>query len=147
MSTEQSQPNPLLLLISLGKEARNASTLDELGFMLVNDSRALSVYRQALLWSAGRGVTHLSGVVMPERHSPFMQWALRLCEHLSGKPDLAFKTLSVVDLPEPVGPVTRMMPFGLAMRSRMRFSFAGSRPRLEKSNRCWPRSRRLTFSP
>lgn len=100
MTVEQTQPNPLLLLISLGKEARHASTLDELGFMLVNDSRALSVYRQALLWSAGRGVTHLSGVVMPERHSPFMQWAVRLCEHLSGKPDLAFKTLSVVDLPE-----------------------------------------------
>lgn len=102
MSSEQSQPNPLLLLIGLGKEARNASTLDELGFLLVNDSRALSGYRQALLWSAGRGVTHLSGVVIPERHSPFMQWALRLCEHLSDKPDLAFKTLSVMDLPEPL---------------------------------------------
>ena len=100
MSTEQTQPNPLLLLISLGQKARLAATLDELGFLLVNDSKALSGYRQALLWSAAQGVTHLSGVVMPERHSPFIQWAGRLCEHLSGKPDLAFKTLSVVDLPE-----------------------------------------------
>lgn len=100
MSLEQAQPNPLLMLINLGKEARNASSLDELGFMLVNDSRALSVYRQALLWSADRGVTHLSGVVLPERHSPFIQWAGKLCEHLSHKPDLANKTLSVQDLPE-----------------------------------------------
>jgi multidrug resistance efflux pump len=100
MSVEQAQPNPLLMLINLGKEARSASSLDELGFMLVNDSRALSVYRQALLWSADRGVTHLSGVVLPERHSPFIQWAGKLCEHLAHKPDLADKTLSVLDLPE-----------------------------------------------
>ncbi|MGV0986541.1 MAG: efflux RND transporter periplasmic adaptor subunit [Limnohabitans sp.] len=100
MSTEQAQPNPLLILIQLGKEARSASTLDELGFMLVNDSRVLSGYRQALLWSADQGVTHLSGVVIPERHSPFIQWAGKLCDHLSGKTDLSFKTLSVLDLPE-----------------------------------------------
>lgn len=100
MSVEQPQANPLLSLIGLGQKARQAGSLDELGFLLVNDSKALSGYRQALLWSQSRGVTHLSGVVMPERHSPFMQWAGRLCEHLSGKTDLAFQTLSVVDLPE-----------------------------------------------
>lgn len=100
MSTEQAQHNPLLNLINLGKDSRSASSLDELGFLLVNDSRVLSVYRQALLWTSAQGVTHLSGVVMPERHSPFMQWAGKLCEHLSGKLDLAFKTLSVLDLPE-----------------------------------------------
>lgn len=100
MSGEQAQSNPLLSLIGLGQKARQAGSLDELGFLLVNDSKALSGYRQALLWSADRGVIHLSGVVIPERHSPFIQWAGRLCEHLSGKPDLAFKTLQVLDLPE-----------------------------------------------
>lgn len=99
MSAEPTPSNPLLTLIGLGQRARQAASLDELGFLLVNDSKALSGYRQALLWSQSQGVTHLSGVVMPERHSPFMQWAGKLCEHLSGKPDLAFKTLSVVDLP------------------------------------------------
>ena len=98
MSAEQPQANPLLTLISLGQRARQAASLDELGFLLVNDSKMLSGYRQALLWSQSQGVTHLSGVVMPERHSPFMQWAGKLCEHLSAKPNLAFKTLSVVDL-------------------------------------------------
>lgn len=99
MSGEQVQTNPLLSLIGLGQKARQAGSLDELGFLLVNDSKALSGYRQALLWSQEQGVTHLSGVVMPERHSPFIQWAGRLCTHLSGQPDLAFRSLSVQDLP------------------------------------------------
>ena len=100
MSVEQTQPNPLLSLIGLGQRSRQAGSLDELGFLLVNDSTALSSYRQALLWSQDQGVTHVSGVVMPERHSPFIQWVGRVCEHLSDKPDLAFKTLSVLDMPE-----------------------------------------------
>jgi len=99
MSDAQAQSNPLLTLIGLGQKARNAASLDELGFLLVNDSKALSNYRQALLWSASQGVTHLSGVVIPERHSPFMQWAVKLCAHFSEKPELAFKTLSLMDLP------------------------------------------------
>ncbi|MEY2947654.1 MAG: hypothetical protein RL084_1051 [Pseudomonadota bacterium] len=99
MSTEQTQSNPLLSLIGLGQKARQAGTLDELGFLLVNDSKVISGYRQCLLWHHKQGVTHLSGVVIPERHSPFIQWAGRLCEHLSGKTDLAFKTVSVMDLP------------------------------------------------
>ena len=99
MSGEPLQ-NPLLSLIGLGQKARQAQSLDELGFLLVNDSKALSGYRQALLWRRDQGVTHLSGVVVPERHSPFMQWAGRLCAYLSDKPDLAFKTLQVRDLPE-----------------------------------------------
>ncbi len=100
MSTEQVPNNPLLALIGLGQKARQAVSLDELGFLLVNDSKAISSYRQCLLWSLSQGVTHLSGVVMPERHSPFIQWAGRLCEHLAGKPELFFKTVSVLDLPE-----------------------------------------------
>ena len=99
MSAEHTPPNPLLALIGLGQKARQAVTQDELGFLLVNDSKALSGYRQALLWWAERGVTHLSGVVMPERHSPFMQWASTLCKHLVGQPELAFKVLSVHDIP------------------------------------------------
>ncbi len=102
MSADLPQTHPLLELIGLGQKARQAGTWDELSFLLVNDSKALSAYRQALLWSADRGVTHLSGVLMPERHSPFMQWAGKLCEHLAGKPELAFKTLSVADLPTPL---------------------------------------------
>lgn len=100
MSATQVQSNPLLSLVGLGQKARQAASLEELCFLLVNDSKALSAYRQALVWWADRGVTHLSGVVMPDRHSPFMQWVGTLCEHLSGKPDLALKTLSVFDLPE-----------------------------------------------
>ena len=100
MSTAPTPSNPLLSLVGLGQKARQADSLDELGFLLVNDSKALSGYRHALLWWQAQGVTHVSGVVMPERHSPFIQWAGKVCEHLSGQPDLAFKSLSILDLPE-----------------------------------------------
>ena len=100
MSTAPTPSNPLLSLVGLGQKARQADSLDELGFLLVNDSKALSGYRHALLWWQAQGVTHVSGVVMPERHSPFIQWAGQVCEHLSGQPDLAFQTLSVQNLPE-----------------------------------------------
>ena len=97
MSAEQVLPSPLLALISLGQKARQVSSWDELGFLLVNDSKELSGYRQALLWTEERGITHLSGVVLPERHSPFMQWANALCQHLAAKPVLAYQTLTVQD--------------------------------------------------
>jgi len=92
-------PAPLLALIGLGQQARAAGSVSELGFLLVNDSRVLSPYRQALLWAADRGLSHLSGVIAPEPNSPFALWARRLCEHLSAQPDLALRTLGAADLP------------------------------------------------
>jgi len=75
--------NPLLTLIELGQRARAAATTAELGFLLVNDTRALLAYRQAALWLSDGGVRALSGVVSVDGNVPYAQWLQRLGRHLS----------------------------------------------------------------
>lgn len=84
--------NPLLTLIDLGHRARAATGVDELSFLLVNDSRRLTPYRQAALWFAGSGVRALSGVVQPDSNAPYAQWLDRLCRELSTGADVAAST-------------------------------------------------------
>lgn len=99
MSQAAPDAHPLLTLIGLGQQARQAGSLDELLFLLINGSKALMPYRQAWCWRAGQGISHVSGVLMPERHSPFMLWAVELSEHLARQPDLAERTLGRADVP------------------------------------------------
>ncbi len=77
--------NPLLTLIELGQRARAAATTAELGFLLVNDTRALLSYRQAVLWMADGGVRALSGVVSVDGNVPYAQWLQRLSRHLAAR--------------------------------------------------------------
>ena len=77
--------HPLLSLIDLGQKARQAGSLDELLFLLVNGSKLLMPYRQAWCWRTGAGISHVSGVLVPEHHSPFMQWALEVSRHLGSQ--------------------------------------------------------------
>ena len=62
--------HPVLALLDLSRRARAAASLDELAFLLVNDTRRLVPYRQAALWFAAGGVRTLSGVVQPEGNAP-----------------------------------------------------------------------------
>ncbi|HSW20915.1 MAG TPA: HlyD family efflux transporter periplasmic adaptor subunit [Ramlibacter sp.] len=74
----------VLALLDLSHRARAASSLDELAFLLVNDTRRLFPYRQAALWFADGGVRSLSGVVQPEANAPYVQWLNRLFGALAG---------------------------------------------------------------
>lgn len=83
-------PEPLALtarelgtLLDLGRRARQAPDTDVLGFLAVNDSHALTAYRQAALWLTGEGVKTLSGVVQLEANAPYAQWLDRVCQALS----------------------------------------------------------------
>lgn len=90
--------NPLLELLTLSRRARQSGSLQELAFLLVNDTRALVPYRQAALWVSGR-VKALSGVVEPEANAPYVQWLQRLCAFLrQGHAEPAFVT--AVQLPQ-----------------------------------------------
>src|SRR5947207_2760707 len=65
-------------LVQLLKRARRAGTVEELGFVMVNETHALLPYRQAALWqrharSAGK-VLAVSGSAVTERNAPFMLW-------------------------------------------------------------------------
>jgi hypothetical protein len=65
-------------LVQLLKRARRATTAEELGFVMVNETHALLPYRQAALWqrnAPGAGkVLAVSGAAVVERNAPFMLW-------------------------------------------------------------------------
>lgn len=78
-------PNASLLsLLQLQRRARDASTPEALGFVMVNETLQLLPYRQAVLWTeAGLGqVAAVSGLPQPDTSAPYVQWAGRLCRHL-----------------------------------------------------------------
>lgn len=68
-------------LVELLKRARHGATAQELAFIIVNESHALSAYRQAALWrreAKGRGsVVAISGSTAIERNAPFILWLNR----------------------------------------------------------------------
>ena len=71
-------------LLHLARRARHASSAEALGFIAVNETHALSDYRQAVLWFADRGVVALSGVVAPEANAPYVHWLEALCASVPG---------------------------------------------------------------
>ena len=75
--------HPAVLLLELGHRARQAQTVQELEFLLVNDTRLLLPYRQAVWWTQEGGVQTLSGVVQPDANAPYAQWVVQVCRHMA----------------------------------------------------------------
>lgn len=73
-----SQVSPLVVLLQLGQRVRRSGTLEELRFILVNESHTLVPYRQAVLWNASGKVEALSGVPTVDSRIPFVLWLNRL---------------------------------------------------------------------
>lgn len=65
--------NPLVALLELQDYAHKSSSTAELAFVMVNDTRALVDYRQAILFIDGK-VRAVSGVTAPEATAPFTLW-------------------------------------------------------------------------
>jgi len=76
----------LSTLVQLVKRARHAATVQELAFIMVNETHGLVPYRQAALWqreASGRGkVVALSGIPSVERNAPFTLWLNRALSRL-----------------------------------------------------------------
>ncbi len=72
---------PLLALLGLEEHARQAGNSAELAFVMVNDSRALVIYRQAALFIDGEGLKAVSGVTTIDRGAPFVLWLERMFRH------------------------------------------------------------------
>lgn len=72
----------LTSLLQLERDARHAESLVELGFLIVNDTRKLVPYRQALLWEVDdAGLLRIvagSGTSEVEPHAPYVVWAQRM---------------------------------------------------------------------
>lgn len=64
----------LATLISLGRRARDAESIEELRFLLVNETANLLSFHQAVFWSVKSGVLALSGVGMLDPTSPYVRW-------------------------------------------------------------------------
>ncbi|MBI3446412.1 MAG: HlyD family efflux transporter periplasmic adaptor subunit [Magnetospirillum sp.] len=74
--------NPLVALLGLEEHARQAATVDELGFVMVNDTRSLVEYRQAALVIDDR-LKAVSGVAAVEKGAPFTLWLERMVQRLA----------------------------------------------------------------
>ncbi|WP_227657575.1 efflux RND transporter periplasmic adaptor subunit [Candidatus Magnetaquicoccus inordinatus] len=75
----------LPLLLALAQRARQAASLQELRFIMVNESHSLFPYRQAMLWDQEGKVVTLSGIAQAEAHAPFVLWLQGLLrERLAG---------------------------------------------------------------
>lgn len=72
----------LTMLLQLQDRARRAGTVEELGFVLVNETHSFLPYQHCALWEPGgrRGtVSAVSGVAVPDRNAPYPLWLQRLC--------------------------------------------------------------------
>lgn len=70
----------LATLIRLLRRARGVSDRAELAFVLVNETSALVPFRQSALLDARGAVVALSGVAVPERNAPYVDWLRRLVQ-------------------------------------------------------------------
>lgn len=86
-------------LRALARQARQAGSEHELGFLLVNDSLALAPYRQSALWLVDGGVFSLSGVVQADANVPYAQWLAAVCRHLHALHGASVQPVDVRDLP------------------------------------------------
>ena len=91
--------HPAVLLLELGHRARQAKSVAELEFMLVNDTRLLLPYRQAVWWNQQQGVAALSGVMQPDRNAPYAQWVAQVCAHLAQAEGAEVRPVGPADLP------------------------------------------------
>jgi multidrug resistance efflux pump len=64
----------LVTLLDVEGRLLAATTRAELTFIAVNETHAVTPYRQAALWSAARGVETVSGLAVPDRNAPFLLW-------------------------------------------------------------------------
>lgn len=97
MGTSSQPDQAYLTLLQLEQEARNAESLDVLGYTMVNRARTLVAHRQAVLFrikdTGGLQVQAISDVSTPDPNAPFVRLLLRM-----GKAILAQET--VADLHE-----------------------------------------------
>ena len=99
MQDNAANPQALSTFLSLSRRARHAESDRELAFLLVNETHALSHYRQAALWLSAEGIFSLSGVLQIEANAPYVHWLTEVCEALKEKLEVSPIMFSAGDLP------------------------------------------------
>jgi multidrug efflux pump subunit AcrA (membrane-fusion protein) len=75
------RPAEMAAFLDLEERARSVATIEELSFIIVNETLTLLPYRQACLWSDRRGMIAHSGISAFEPTAPFTTWIERVCRH------------------------------------------------------------------
>jgi hypothetical protein len=102
---QQDGTRALITLLQLGRRVRAAHTLEELGFVMVNETLQLLSYRQAsLLLTTGLqslgGIAAVSGTPNPDPNAPYIQWLTQVMRSFN-KLDIAGpQAITSTDLPE-----------------------------------------------
>lgn len=86
-------------LWQLAQKATQAESDRELGFLWVNESLALTPYRQSALWLEQEGLWCLSGVVQIDANVPYAQWLSSVFEHLQQDRQTGHRVFKASDLP------------------------------------------------
>lgn len=81
------QPGSVAALLRLEQSAHAAETLEEAGFLIVNETRSLAPYTQAALLQGRDGqplkVTRLANLSQVDRTSPYVTWMEALARHVA----------------------------------------------------------------
>lgn len=79
-------------LLQLGRRAREALSIEALGFVMVNETRQLCAFRQSAfarlnLLSPGlpADVLAVSGLPLPDPHAPYVQWLAQVFREVAGR--------------------------------------------------------------
>src|SRR3954469_19670751 len=79
-------------LVQLEKRIRHAATVEEFGFLVVNETHALVRFRQAVLWrrtNVGDGkVVAVSGLALPDADAPFLVWLGKVLKITAGRREI-----------------------------------------------------------
>lgn len=116
----------LSLLMQLSKRARLVEGERELAFVMVNETHALTPYRQAVLWRSdprgGGKIMALSGIATVERNAPQVLWLNRVLSHLASQENAAPVCVEAADLPDTLGaPWSEWLPaYGLVIPLKAR---------------------------
>ena len=88
ISPHQQQLAGLAVLLQLEKQVRHAKDAAEFGFIVVNETRRIMRYDQALLWKRrGRSakIVSVSGVDCLNDKGPYLQWVRKVCKYFAGQ--------------------------------------------------------------
>lgn len=88
------------LLLQLQRNAREATRAAELGFVIVNETRLILEYRQAVLFQNDFGIAAISSLPDVDRNAPYTQWLERLFKAIENKSEVGL--LTPTDLPAAV---------------------------------------------
>lgn len=98
MSSDENSNTVFATLLQLIRRTREATSIEELCFQLVNETYSLVPYRQAALWFPDKGVVSLSGVSRLEKQAPFLHWLQEYFKENSGLEVSKSVDLSLLDV-------------------------------------------------